>query len=109
MEHFKQVFFLTSILIYTSFSSPLFAQDDDFIKEYLERMENSKKYLIDIAETMPEDRYDYKATQDSMSFEENLMHIAWAMDWHAQSLMGGRKARDWNNDTELKIGNKSKK
>jgi uncharacterized damage-inducible protein DinB len=43
-----------------------------------------------------------------MSFSENLMHIGWAMDWHSQSLMGGRAARDWNTDTELKVDNKSK-
>lgn len=96
-------------MLCSSFESPLFAQQNDFIKEYLERLENSKKYLILVAETMPEDKYDFKATPDSMSFAENLMHIGWAMDWHSQSLMGGREARDWNTDTELKVGNKSKK
>ena len=90
-------------------ASPLFAQDKDFIKEYLERLENSKKYLILVAETMPEDKYDFRATPESMSFAENLMHIGWAMDWHSQSLMGGREARDWNTDTALKVDNKSKK
>lgn len=93
----------------SSFLSPLFAQENNFIKEYLERLENSRKYLILVAETMPEDKYDFKATTESMSFAENLMHIAWAMDWHSQSLMGGREARDWNTDTELKVDNKSKK
>lgn len=83
-------------------------QNNSFIKEYLERLENSKKYLILIAENMPEEKYDFKATQESMSFAENLMHIGWAMDWHSQSLMGGREARDWNTDTELKVNNKSK-
>jgi len=92
-----------------SFAAPLFAQENDFIKEYLERLETSKKYLILVAETMPEDKYDFKATPGSMSFAENLMHIAWAMDWHSQSLMGGREARDWNTDTELKVDKKSKK
>ncbi len=87
----------------------MLAQENDFIKEYLERLENSKKYLLLVAETMPEDIYDYKATPESMSFAENLMHIGWAMDWHSQSLMGGRAARDWNTDTELKVDNKSKK
>lgn len=100
---------LTSILLFAAIASPLFAQESDFIKEYLERLENSKKYLILVAETMPEDKYDFKATPESMSFAENLMHIAWAMDWHSQSLMGGRKARDWNTDSELKVDNKSKK
>lgn len=37
------------------------------------------------------------------------MHIGWAMDWHSQSLMGRREARDWNADTELKVDHKSKK
>ena len=109
MKNIKHVIFLTLTMFCSSFSSPLFAQENDFIKEYLERLENSKKYLILVAETMPEDKYDFKATQESMSFAENLMHIAWAMDWHSQSLMGGREARDWNTDTELKVDDKSKK
>lgn len=37
------------------------------------------------------------------------MYIGWAMDWHSQSLLGGREARDWNTDTELKVDKKSKK
>ncbi|WP_339709411.1 DinB family protein [uncultured Kriegella sp.] len=105
----KKLSILTSILLFSAIASPLFAQGNDFIKEYLERLENSKKYLILVAETMPEDKYDFKATPGAMSFAENLMHIGWAMDWHSQSLMGGRKARDWNTDTELKVDNKSKK
>ena len=88
---------------------PVFAQENDFIKEYLERLETSKNYLILVAETMPEDKYDFKATPESMSFAENLMHICWAMDWHSETLMGGRDARDWNTDTALKVDQKSKK
>ncbi len=95
-------------MVLSSFAQPILAQENDLIKEYLERLENSKKYLILVAETMPEDKYDYKATEESMSFAENLMHIGWAMDWHSQSLIGGREARDWNTDTELKVDNKSK-
>ncbi|SFS93513.1 DinB family protein [Zhouia amylolytica] len=99
---------LTTLLLF-SFSPSLIAQENDFIKEYLERLETSKTYLILVAESMPENKYEFKATPDSMSFAENLMHIGWAMDWHSQSLMGGREARDWNTDTELKVDNKSKK
>src|SRR5690606_1112466 len=109
MRNIRHLIILTSIIFSSSFVSPLFAQENDFINEYLERLENSRKYLILVAETMPEDKYDFKATPESMSFSENLMHIAWAMDWHTQSLMGGREARDWNTDTELKVDNKSKK
>jgi len=96
-------------MLLSLFVQPIFAQESDFIKEYLERLEKSKEYLILVAETMPEDKYDFKAMPESMSFAENLMHIGWAMDWHSQSLMGGREARDWNTDTELKADDKSKK
>ena len=58
---------------------------------------------------MPENHYEYKASPESMSFAEHFMHIAWAMDWHSQSLLGGRKARDWETDTALKVDAKSKK
>ncbi|MEX0288498.1 MAG: DinB family protein [Flavobacteriaceae bacterium] len=104
----RPLFILTSLLLLSSFTPFLFAQEDDFISEYLERLENSKKYLMLVAEMMPEDQYDFKATPESLSFSENLMHIGWAMDWHSQSLMGGREARDWNTDTELKVADKSK-
>lgn len=109
MRNIKHLLILTSIILLSSFGKLTFAQQNDFIKEYLERLEKSKEYLILVAETMPEDKYEFKATPESMSFAENLMHIGWAMDWHSQSLMGGRKARDWNTNTELKVDNKSKK
>ncbi|MDO6492871.1 MULTISPECIES: DinB family protein [unclassified Cellulophaga] len=99
---------LTLVLLISLCSTPLMAQENTFIKEYLERLETSKKYLILVAETMPKDKYTFKATPESMSFAEHLMHIAWAMDWHSKSLMGGRDARNWETDTELKVDNKSK-
>lgn len=105
----KHLFILIPILIISSAASPLYAQQNDFIKDYLERLENSRNYLVLVAETMPEDKYDFKATPESKTFAENLMHIGWAMDWHSQSLLGDREARNWNTDTELKVGNKSKK
>lgn len=105
----KQILILTSMFLYTSFASPLFAQQNNYIEEYLERLENSRKYLILVAETMPEEKYEFKATPESKSFAENLMHIGWAMDWHSQSLLGGREPRDWRTDTELRPSDKSKK
>ena len=100
---------LVLVLIMTCNSTlQLFAQEGSFVGEYLERLENSRRYLVLVAESMPEENYTYKPTPESMSFAEHLMHIGWAMDWHSQSLMGGREARDWNTDTELKVDTKSK-
>ncbi len=104
----KHILILTTIMLFSSVKSPLFAQQDSFIKDYLERLENSRKYLILVSETMPEDKYDFRASPESMTFAENLMHIGYAIDWHSQSLLGGRESRDWKTDTIFKVTNKSK-
>ena len=104
----KHILILTTIMLFSSVTSPLFAQQDSFIKDYLERLENSRTYLILVAETMPEDKYDFRASPESMTFAENLMHIGYAIDWHSQSLLGGRESRDWKTDTIFKVANKSK-
>ena len=104
----KHIFILTTIALLSSVISPLSAQENHFIKDYLERLENSRAYLILVAETMPADTYDFKASPESMTFAENLMHIGYAIDWHSQSLLGGRESRDWKTDTIFKVANKSK-
>ena len=109
MKHITYRLMLVLATLVSLLAQSTVAQENDFIKDYLERLEQSKEYLILVAETMPEDTYEYKATPESMSFAEHLMHIGWAMDWHSQSLMGGREARDWNTDNELKADHKSKK
>jgi uncharacterized damage-inducible protein DinB len=104
----KHVLILTTIVLFSLVTSPLFAQENSFIKDYLERLENSRNYLILVAETMPENTYDYKASPESLTFAENLMHIGYAIDWHSQSLLGGRESRVWKTDTLFKVTNKSK-
>lgn len=101
----------TSLLLFfatTLFLSQLEAQEDPFISDFSERLENSKKYLLLIAKTMPEKQYNYKASDGSLSFAEHLMHIGFALDWHSQSLIGDRAARDYQTDTVYKVANKSK-
>ena len=36
------------------------------------------------------------------------MHVGYALDWHSQSLLGGRESRDWQTDTTYTVGSKSK-
>lgn len=67
------------------------AQKDNFLKEYLERWEHSRTYLIAIAEAMPENNYNFKPTPAEMTFAEQLMHIALAMDWQVQTLIAGKQ------------------
>ena len=107
-KNMKHIFILTTFILFNLVTSPLLAQQNNFIEDYLERLGNSKKYLILVAEMMPEEKYNYQATPESMTFAENLLHIGYAIDWHSQSLLGGRESRDWKTDTVFKVANKSK-
>lgn len=89
-------------------TTSLFAQQNEFIADYLERLEQSRKYLLVVAETMPEEQYGFRVTPESLSFAENFLHIGYALDWHSQSLLGGRESRDWKTDLIYKVGEKSK-
>lgn len=48
---------------------------------WLEKWDNSKNYLIAIAQAMPDSLYDYKPTPRQMTFKEQLLHIKGNMDW----------------------------
>ncbi|MBC6999768.1 DinB family protein [Cytophaga sp. FL35] len=84
-------------------------QQNDFIDDFLVRLENSKKYMVLVAEMMPEDSYHYRPTPESLSFAENLLHVGFAMDFHCQTLLGERAPKDWQTDTVYKTEGKSKK
>ncbi|NAY93445.1 DUF1572 domain-containing protein [Muricauda sp. JGD-17] len=105
----RQIIIIIITVIFSIGEETLLAQQNDFIKEYLERFENSRKYLLEVANAMPEEKFNFRPTKESLSFAENLMHIGYAMDWHAQSLLGERESRDWNTDTRYKVANKTKK
>ncbi|MDO6473471.1 DinB family protein [Maribacter sp. 1_MG-2023] len=101
----KNLIIITLLLLT---SSPLLAQQDKFIEDSIERLENSRKYLLLVADMMPEEKYGFKATDESLSFSENLMHIGYALDWHSQSLIGDLEARVYQTDTIFKPANKTK-
>ncbi|WP_405412830.1 DinB family protein [Maribacter sp. Asnod1-A12] len=102
----KTTITLITFLFFTT--TCLLAQQDKFIEDAIERLENSRKYLLLVADMMPEEKYGYKATEESLSFTENLMHIGFALDWHSQSLIGDREARVYQTDTVFKPANKTK-
>jgi len=61
-------------------SNPMVAQND-VISAFLLKWENSKNYLLEIAELMPEENYNYKPTEKEMTFQEQLLHIRGNMVW----------------------------
>jgi len=64
---------------------------DLVIPTFLEKWENSKNYLLEIAEAMPEDKYSYKPTERQMEFKQQLSHIRANMLWLSNSYFLDKK------------------
>lgn len=74
-----------------SMGQPAVSQSDSFLKDFAERWETSRHYLVAIAEAMPESDYGFKPSPEEMSFAAQLMHVAWVMDWHGFSKIDGQE------------------
>ena len=59
-------------------ASSLFAQGSSpgMAKELVATWQRAASGIIEIAEVMPEDRYDFKPTPEVMTFGEQLVHVA---------------------------------
>lgn len=99
------VFMLFILLV----SYPMQAQETVFVSDFVERLVNSQKYVEQVAELMPEENYQYKASEESLSFAQNLLHIGFALNWHSKTLLGEIKTPNWQEDTVYKAAGKSKK
>ncbi|WP_040578941.1 DinB family protein [Croceivirga radicis] len=97
------VFFVLLIL------NPINAQESVFVSDFIERLANSQKYVEQVAELMPAEKYQYRASEESLSFAQNLMHIGFALNWHSKTLLGEIKTPTWQEDTVYKTKGKSKK
>lgn len=73
MNKLLALFFLISTSVYAQQASPKDA--------FLEKWQNSRDYLIGIAEAMPEEQYTYKPTERQMDFGNQLLHIRGNMLW----------------------------
>jgi uncharacterized damage-inducible protein DinB len=65
-------------------SNQLNAQNDAK-SAFLLKWENSKNYLLEIANVMSENNYNYKPTEQQMSFQEQLLHIRENMVWLSET------------------------
>lgn len=98
---------LCSVTFLAITCQPVFAQTDSFLKDFAERWETSRQYIIKVAEAMPESNYSFKPTAEEMTFAQQLMHIAVIIDWHAFSKADGQEYKPrWE---EFKAEGRSKK
>jgi uncharacterized damage-inducible protein DinB len=70
------------------------AQQETPISAFLEKWENSKDYLVEMATLMPEDKYNYKPTERQKTFQEQLLHIKQNMDWLSSTYFSKEQKND---------------
>lgn len=95
-----------SIIILTLFLSTAVFSQNETIDVFLEKWQNSKIYLIEMAKAMPEESYDFKPTEREMSFSEQLLHIKENMDWLGTTYFTDEKfdkKKDQNTYTKAEI------
>lgn len=79
-----------TLILLMLFSLNSFSQNET-IGAFLEKWQNSKTYILDIAKAMPEENYNFKPTEREMSFGEQLIHIKGNMDWLSTSYFTSEK------------------
>ena len=72
---------------------------------FLHKKDNSKNYLLEIAEAMPEANYNFKPTERQMSFKEQLLHIRQNMVWLSETyfMENGEKSKKIESKTKEEI------
>lgn len=77
----------------------IFAQE--IIPTFLEKWKNSKDYLIEVGQAMPEDKYDFKPTEREMTFGKQLLHIKANMDWLSSTYFTNSPKKEKEVDQKL--------
>ena len=77
-------------ILFGFFIFPLQSQDL-VLTTFLEKWENSKTYLVAMAEAMPSDKFNFRPTERQMAFQDQLMHIKSNMEWLGNTYFGGQK------------------
>lgn len=90
------------LMLSSLFAQILFAQENNFLKEFSQKWANAKTYTLQVAALMPEELYGYKPVPEERSFGEQLKHIAQNMSW-----LSSRYLKNENNPLtdELKQAN----
>lgn len=91
---------MKNIIILILFVTQISLAQNATTDAFLEKWNNSKTYLVEVAQAMPEDLYDYKPTEREMTFGQQLIHIKENMEWLSNAYFTDKeykKAKDDKN------------
>lgn len=80
---------LLTLLIFGA--SHLTMAQDPFLTDAVAKWENMMAYTLELAEAMPFEHYDFRPTEEQMTFQEQVLHMAGNVAWLTGSYLHGEK------------------
>lgn len=80
---------LSALLLLVCFTTT--KAQSNYLVEFKQKWDNAKDYTLEIARIMPEEYYDFKPSEEQMTFREQLLHILGNMRWLSSSYLGGKR------------------
>ena len=62
-----------------------------FIEGHLKKLRNAKTYALEIANKLPNEKFDFRPIKEEMSFKEQLLHVGENLYWLSSTYIGEQK------------------
>ncbi|MEY2904433.1 MAG: hypothetical protein RJA52_449 [Bacteroidota bacterium] len=72
---------VTGFIFFMLFTIRMMSQQLEILDNHIEKLQNAKKYTLEVAELMPQETYAYKPTDDQLNFAEQLVHTGENLYW----------------------------
>lgn len=82
---FSHIFILLILMI--GLQNDVNGQGVFSMEEHIDKWKNSMEYTLEVAHLMPDSLYNYKPTEEEMTFGEQLQHMAQNMTWLATAYL----------------------
>ncbi len=80
-------FIIISAFCFLTFSVHAQSTESLFMQAAVAKLEGSKAYTLLVANAMPADKFEFKATPEEMSFREQALHLAQNTGWLCSSYL----------------------
>lgn len=64
---------------------------ETYLQEFQQKWANAKDYTLELARAMPEEYYDFKPTEEQMTFKRQLLHTTSNIVWLTSDYLHGEK------------------
>lgn len=64
---------------------------ESYLQEFQQKWANAKAYTLELARAMPEEYYEFKPTEEQMTFKRQLLHTTSNIVWLTSDYLDGKK------------------